>query len=71
MEKLNGVKEALSDKKKLANKQKVLPLYAHTLEWHGGARWWSPRSKKEADARDAAYEAYAAEQEAAKATGVS
>ena len=65
---LDGVKEALSERKKLANKQKVLLLYAHTLKWHGGARWWSPRSKKEADARDAAYEAYAAEQEAAKAT---
>ena len=43
-------------------------MYAHTLEWHGGARWWSPTSKTEADAREAAYEAYNAEQEAAKAT---
>lgn len=43
-------------------------MYAHTLEWHGGARWWSPSSEEEADAREAAYEAYAAEQEAAKAT---
>ena len=68
---LDGVKEALTEKKKLANKQKVLPLYAYTLEWHGGARWWSPSSKKEADAREAAYEAYTAEQEAAKVLSVS
>ncbi|KAF1357495.1 hypothetical protein EJ07DRAFT_128008, partial [Lizonia empirigonia] len=65
---LQGAKEALSEKGKMKGKQKVLPLYAHTLEWHGGARWWSPSSKAEADAREAAYEAYAAEQEAAKAT---
>ena len=65
---LEGAKEALSEKGKMKGKQKVLPLYAHTLEWHGGARWWSPTSKAEADAREAAYEAYTAEQEAAKAT---
>ena len=65
---LQGAKEALTEKKKTKGKQKPLPLYAHTLEWHGGASWWSPTSKTEADAREAAYEAYSAEQEAAKAT---
>lgn len=30
--------------------------------------WWSPRSKREADVRDAAIEKYNAEQEAAKVT---
>ena len=43
-------------------------MYAHTLEWHGGARWWSATSKIEADAREAAYEVYNAGIEAAKAT---
>ena len=65
---LDGVKEALTEKKKLSNKQKVLPLYAHRLDWDGSAKWWSPSSKREADAHERAYEAYAAEQEAAKAT---
>ena len=65
---LDGVKEALTRKKKLRNKQKVLPLYAHNLDWNGGAKWWSPSSKKEAEARQQAYEVYAAEQEAEKAT---
>jgi multidrug efflux pump subunit AcrA (membrane-fusion protein) len=65
---LQGTREALTEKAKMKDRQKVLPLYAHTLEWHGGARWWSPSSKAEADAREAAYEAYTAEQEAAKAT---
>jgi hypothetical protein len=34
----------------------------------GGAKWWSPSSKKEADARDAAFEAYQQQVEAEKAT---
>ena len=29
---LNGVKEALSEKKKQKDKQKVLPLYAYTVK---------------------------------------
>ena len=47
---LDGVKEALTRKKKLRNKQKVLPLYAHNLDWNGSAKWWSPLLKKEAEA---------------------
>ncbi|CAN9293733.1 unnamed protein product [Alternaria alternata] len=47
---LQGAREALTEKAKIKDKQKVLHLYAHTLKWH------------------MAYEAYTAEQEAAKAT---
>jgi hypothetical protein len=65
---LDGCKEALSDRKRMQDKQRVLPLYAHNLDWHGGAKWWSPSSKKEAYARQDAYEAYEVEQEAEKAT---
>jgi hypothetical protein len=32
---LQGVKQALAAK----DKKKVLPLYAHSVEWHGGAKW--------------------------------
>ena len=65
---LSGVKQALAAKEKKKDKNKVLPLYAHNLEWHGGAKWWSPSSKREADAREAAYEAYQQQVEAEKAT---
>ena len=65
---LDGCKEALLERKRMQGKQRVLPLYAHNLNWKGGAKWWSPSSKKEADARQDAFDAYEAEQEAAKAT---
>lgn len=65
---LSGVKQALAAKEKKKDKKKVLPLYAHSIDWAGGAKWWSPSSKKEADARDAAFEAYQQQVEAEKAT---
>ena len=65
---LRGIKEALAEKERIKDKKKVLPLYAHNINWHGGAKWWSPSSKKEADARDAAFEAYQQQVEAEKVT---
>ena len=64
----SGVRQALTAKEKKKDGKKVLPLYAHTVEWHRGAKWWSPGSKREADARDAAFEAYQQQVEAEKAT---
>jgi hypothetical protein len=55
---LRGIKEALAIKESVKDKKRVLLLYAHDLNWHGGAKWWSPLLKKEADARDAVFEAY-------------
>ena len=63
---LQGVKQAQDNKKRKKARQKVLPLYSHNLNRQGGAVWWSPRSKREADMRDAAIKKYNAEQEAAK-----
>jgi hypothetical protein len=65
---LQGIKQSIKDKKRKKAKQKVLPLYSHTLNRQGGAVWWSPHSKREADVRDAAIEKYNLEQEAAKKT---
>lgn len=65
---LQGIKQSIEEKKRKKAKQKVLPLYSHTLNRQGGAVWWSPRSKREADVRDAAIEEYNLEQEAAKKT---
>ena len=65
---LQGVKQALANKEKKKRKKKVLPLYAHNVERHGGAMWWSPASKREADAREAAFKAYQEKVEAEKAT---
>ncbi|KAF1364227.1 hypothetical protein EJ07DRAFT_99833, partial [Lizonia empirigonia] len=65
---LQGIKQSIEDKKRKKAKQKVLPLYSHTLNRQGGAVWWSPHSKREADVRDAAIEKYNLEQEAAKKT---
>ena len=62
------MKQALAAKEKKKNKKKVFLLYAYSVEWNGGAKWWSPSSKKEADARDAAFEAYQQQVEAEKAT---
>jgi len=52
----------------MEDKQRVLPLYAHNIEWHREAKWWSPSSKQEADARMDAQQRYEEEVEAAKAT---
>jgi hypothetical protein len=65
---LQGVKQALAAKETKKDRKKVLPLYAHDLERHEGAKWWSPSSKREADARDAAIEAYEQQVEAEKVT---
>jgi hypothetical protein len=65
---LQGIKQSIKDKKRKKAKQKVLPLYSHTLNRQGGAVWWSPHSKREADVRDAAIEKYNLEQEAVKKT---
>ncbi|KAF2623803.1 hypothetical protein BU25DRAFT_461603, partial [Macroventuria anomochaeta] len=65
---LKGVQQALTAKDRVKNKKKVLPLYAHSLERHGGATWWSPSLKREADARAAAFEAHQQQVEAEKAT---
>ena len=64
---LDGAQEALCEKEKMKDKQRVLPLMAHDLEWHGGAKWWSPSSKREADSRWNAQQRYEEELEAAKA----
>lgn len=65
---LNKAKEELSKQKKKPKRQKVLPLYTRQIERQGGAVWWSPSSKAEADARDRANEAYQEQLEMEKAT---
>ena len=35
----SGVKQASAARKKKKDKRKVPPLYAHSLDWDGGARW--------------------------------
>ena len=61
------MKEALTNKEKVQDPQRVLPLFAHDIEWHGGAKWWSPLLREEADARWDAQQRYDGELEAAKA----
>jgi hypothetical protein len=65
---LSEAKIELATQKKKPKKQKVLPLYTRRIERHGGAVWWSPSSKQEADARDRANEAYQEQLELEKAT---
>jgi hypothetical protein len=65
---LSEAKIELAIQKKKPKKQKVLPLYTRRIERHGGAVWWSPSSKQEADARDRANEAYQEQLELGKAT---
>jgi hypothetical protein len=36
--KLRGIKEALAIKESVKDKKRVLPLYAHDLNWHRGAK---------------------------------
>jgi regulator of replication initiation timing len=47
-----GLRDALSTKKKHNKKGKALDLQQRE-EYHGGAVFWSPRKKREAKARDA------------------
>ncbi|KAJ8110223.1 hypothetical protein OPT61_g6878 [Boeremia exigua] len=65
---LNSAKEELQRQKKKPKQQKVLPLYTRKIERQGGAVWWSPSSKAEADARDRANQAYQEQLEMEKAT---
>ncbi|KAJ8117808.1 hypothetical protein OPT61_g1085 [Boeremia exigua] len=65
---LNEAKEALKKQKQKPKQLKVLPLYTRQIERHGGAVWWSPSSKAEADARDRANQAYQEQLEMEKAT---
>lgn len=65
---LNEAKEELKKQKKKPKQQKVLPLYTRQIERQGGAVWWSPSSKAEADARDRANQAYQEQLEMEKAT---
>ena len=65
---LNEAKEELKKQKKKPKQQKVLPLYTRQIERQGGAVWWSPSSKAEADARDRVNQAYQEQLEMEKAT---
>uniref|UniRef100_A0ACC2IKC4 Uncharacterized protein n=1 Tax=Boeremia exigua TaxID=749465 RepID=A0ACC2IKC4_9PLEO len=65
---LNEAKEELMKQKQKPKQQKVLPLYTRQIERQGGAVWWSPSSKAEADARDRANQAYQEQLEMEKAT---
>ena len=65
---LNGAKEVLTVKQKQKDQGKILPLMAHNIEWHGGAKWWSPSSRKEAEVRWEVQQRLEEEAEAAKAT---
>lgn len=65
---LRDAQAELSRYSKVPKQQKVLPLYTRRIERHGGAMWWSPSSKREADARDHANEAYEQQLEAEKVT---
>ena len=64
---LDGAKEALTDNETMKDKQRVLPLMAHDIEWQGAAKWWSP-SSKDGDAQRDAQQRYEKELEAAKVT---
>jgi tRNA nucleotidyltransferase/poly(A) polymerase len=63
---LSGVEEALKDKKKQTTKQQILPLQQHD-DWHGGAYFYSPRARKEAEVRYEVFERLQHEEELAKA----
>lgn len=65
---LNGAIVELESHKKKPKQQKVLPLYTRRIERHGAAMWWSPSSKREADARERANEAYEEQLALEKAT---
>jgi hypothetical protein len=60
-----GLREALTAKKKHSKKGKVLDLQQRQ-EYHGGAVFWSPRKKAEAEARDRTNERLAEEQKVQK-----
>jgi hypothetical protein len=65
---LEEAKTELATQKKKLKKEKVLPLYTRRIVRQGGAMWWSPGAKREADARDRANEAYKEQLELEKAT---
>ena len=63
---MQGIKETVVENKKHAAKQRALPLQQHE-EWHGGAQFWSPRAKKEAEVRYEVFKRLEHEEERAKA----
>ena len=63
---LGGVEEALKGKKRQKIKKHVLLLQQHD-DWHGGAYFYSPRARKEAEVRYEVFERLQHEQEIAKA----
>jgi len=64
--KLNGVKEALTAKKRHKKQSKPLDLQQRQ-EYHGGAVFWSPRKIREARARDRVKQQEEHKQQLAKA----
>lgn len=65
---LQGAINTMSRNKSKKKKKTTLPLYSHCIETQGGSKWWSPRAKREADARYTAFQAEELAKEAAKAT---
>jgi hypothetical protein len=63
---LEGVKDAISEKKRRSTKRKVLPLQQHD-KYHGGAVFWSPRARKEAEVRYRVFKDLKREEQLAKA----
>jgi predicted metal-binding transcription factor (methanogenesis marker protein 9) len=63
---LQGVKEALTAKKKQGKKQKTLPLQQRE-EYHGGSVFWSPRKRQEAEVRYEVFQRLEMEEQLAKA----
>jgi hypothetical protein len=63
---LEGVKDALKEKKQRSTKRRVLPLQQHE-EYHGGAVFWSPRARREAEVRYQVFQRLEHEEELAKA----
>jgi hypothetical protein len=65
---IQGLKEAVAAKKRKSKKKKVLPLSPTNPNLQGGAIFWSPSSKAQADQRLAAVQQQQLEEEAAKTT---
>ena len=64
----DGLSESLTIKKKQDKKSKALNLVKSALDDWGGARWWSPRSFKEACHRERILKKTAHAQELEKAS---
>jgi hypothetical protein len=62
---ITAIKEALQKKKKRSTRRKVLPLQQHQ-EYHGGAVFWSPHARREAEKRYEIFQRLAHEEELAK-----